>query len=390
MEKGATQPIIIIKKKGHGHGHHGGSWKVALADFMTAMMAFFLLMWLMGSTSEEEQKAIAGYFQDPGSEYVVGEGGADLGLISQDQPQKQSQSDQPESEDASNKEGYADNTQPEKAEHVPEDVLKKELEKREQEMLEELKKQLESEINALDSVFQQIKDQIIIDFTALGLRIQIVDKDQRPMFDVGSANLKPYSAEVLNALAPILNKVQNKISVTGHTDATPYGVNATYTNWELSADRANAARRALLEGSYPESKVATVQGMGSAAPFLMDKPYEPINRRIAIIVLKKAVAEALTNGGMGLDGQQLIDQGGAIRLDKPGSTPTNPFLSPDEVDTAVDSGLDGQQVMGQRNNKNSAGSSVSSVAPKLAPPSFPVEQRPVLSADEIDDAIDSQ
>ncbi len=389
MEKGATQPIIIIKKKGHGHGHHGGSWKVALADFMTAMMAFFLLMWLMGSTSEEEQKAIAGYFQDPGSEYVVGEGGADLGLISQDQPQKQSQSDQPESEDASNKEGYADNTQPEKAEHVPEDELKKELEKREQEMLEELKKQLESEINALDSVFQQIKDQIIIDFTALGLRIQIVDKDQRPMFDVGSANLKPYSAEVLNALAPILNKVQNKISVTGHTDATPYGVNATYTNWELSADRANAARRALLEGSYPESKVATVQGMGSAAPFLMDKPYEPINRRIAIIVLKKAVAEALTNGGMGLDGQQLIDQGGAIRQDKSGSTPTNPFLSPDEVDTAVDSGLDGQQVMDQRNNKNSAGSSVSSVAPKSAT-SFPVEQRPVLSPDEIDNAIDSQ
>ena len=96
MEKGATQqPIIIKKKRGHGHGHHGGSWKVALADFMTAMMAFFLLMWLLGSTSSEEKKAIAGYFQDPGSKYVVGEGGADLGLINQEQPLKQSQSDQP-------------------------------------------------------------------------------------------------------------------------------------------------------------------------------------------------------------------------------------------------------------------------------------------------------
>lgn len=397
MEKGAATQPIIVKKKKHGHGHHGGSWKVALADFMTAMMAFFLLMWLLGSTSESEQKAIAGYFQDPGSEFVVGEGGADLGLISQDQPQKQSQSDQPESEDSSNKEGYADNTQPEKAEHVPEDELKKELEKREQEQLDELKKQLEQEINALDSVFQQIKDQIIIDFTALGLRIQIVDKDQRPMFDVGSANLKSYSAEVLNALAPILNKVQNKISVTGHTDATPYGVNATYTNWELSADRANAARRALLEGSYPESKVATVQGMGSAAPFLIDKPYEPINRRIAIIVLKKAVAEALTNGGMGLDGQQLLDQGGAIRMDNSSrrAKPANPFLSPDEVDTAVDSGLDGQQVMEQRGNKNSVRSSVSPApTPKpapsnSAPSSFPAEQRPVLSPDEIDNAIDA-
>ena len=104
MEKGATQqPIIIKKKKGHGHGHHGGSWKVALADFMTAMMAFFLLMWLLGSTSTEEQKAIAGYFQDPGSAYVVGEGGADLGLISQDQPLKQSQSEEPDNDMASDK-----------------------------------------------------------------------------------------------------------------------------------------------------------------------------------------------------------------------------------------------------------------------------------------------
>jgi len=381
MEKGATQPIIIIKKKGRGHGHHGGSWKVALADFMTAMMAFFLLMWLLGSTSENEQKAIAGYFQDPGSEYVVGEGGADLGLITQDQPLRQSQSDQPDNEDASDK----DNTKPETAENVPDEELKKQLEKREQQQLDELKKQLEQEINALDSVFQQIKDQIIIDFTALGLRIQIVDKDQRPMFDVGSANLKSYSADVLNALAPILNKVQNKISITGHTDATPYGVNATYTNWELSADRANAARRALQEGSYPEAKIATVQGMGSAAPYLIDRPYEPINRRIAIIVLKKAVAEALTNGGMGLDGQQLINgNGGRTGVGRTG--PQNPFLSADEVDSAVDSGLEGQQVIDQRGQKNSVRSSSS---PTSATPSFPIKQKPVLSQDEIDKATDS-
>ncbi len=391
MEKGAAQqPIIIKKKKGHGHGHHGGSWKVALADFMTAMMAFFLLMWLLGSTSENEQKAIAGYFQDPGSEYVVGEGGADLGLITQDQPLQQSQSDQPENEDASDKDGYKDNTKPETAENVPEDELKKQLEKREQEQLDELKKQLEQEINALDSVFQQIKDQILIDFTALGLRIQIVDKDQRPMFDIGSANLKPYSVDVLHALAPILNKVQNKISVTGHTDATPYGVNATYTNWELSADRANAARRALLVGSYPESKVATVQGMGSAAPYLIDKPTEPINRRIAIIVLKKAVADALTNGGMGLDGQQLINRGGG---DSSGGVFGSPFLSADEVDSAIDAGLDGQQVIEQRGSnqtsvRNANPSSVSAL-PSGATPTFPIEQKPVLSADEIESAIDS-
>jgi chemotaxis protein MotB len=197
--------------------------------------------------------------------------------------------------------------------------------------LEELKKQLETEINALDSVFQQIKDQILIDFTALGLRIQIVDKDQRPMFDVGSANLKPYSADVLHALAPILNKVQNKISVTGHTDATPYGANASYTNWELSADRANAARRALLVGSYPEGKVATVQGMGSAAPFLVDRPSEPINRRIAIIVLKKAVADALGSGS-GIDSSKLINSNETFTQPPPGPK----ILSPREVNDAID------------------------------------------------------
>jgi len=322
MEKGANQqPIIIKKKKGHGHGHHGGSWKVALADFMTAMMAFFLLMWLLGSTSTEEKKAISSHFLDPGSQYVVGEGGADLGLINQEQPQKQTDADEPSDESANDKE-------------LTHDELQKELERIESEQLEELKKQLETEINALDSVFQQIKDQILIDFTALGLRIQIVDKDQRPMFDVGSANLQKWSSDVLHALAPILDKVQNKISVTGHTDATPYGIGATYTNWELSADRANAARRALLGGSYPEAKVATVQGMGSAAPMLIDKPREPINRRIAIIVLKKAVADAL-GSGVGIDSSQLMKSSETFA--PPPTQPTGPkILSPGEVDDAID------------------------------------------------------
>ncbi|MDR7091613.1 flagellar motor protein MotB [Cellvibrio fibrivorans] len=328
MEKGANQqPIIIKKKKGHGHGHHGGSWKVALADFMTALMAFFLLMWLLGSTSSEEQKAIAAHFKDPGSKYVVGEGGADLGLITQDKPLEQTESDDPNDETANDQEATKDLT---------EEELQKELERIETQQLEELKKQLETEINALDSVFQQIKDQILIDFTALGLRIQIVDKDQRPMFDVGSANLQQWSSNVLNALAPILDKVQNKISVTGHTDATPYGVGATYTNWELSADRANAARRALLEGSYPEGKVATVQGMGSAAPLVVDKPGEPINRRIAIIVLKKAVADALGSGA-GIDSSQLMKSGDTFAKPPVQSQPAGPkILSPTEVDDAID------------------------------------------------------
>ena len=254
--------------------------------------------------------------------HLSGQGGADLGIIDQEQPLQRTDAAEPTDDTANDRE-------------MTEDELQKEMERIEREQLEELKKQLEAEINS-DAVFQQIKDQILIDFTALGLRIQIVDKDQRPMFDVGSANLQKWSADVLHALAPILNKVQNKISITGHTDATPYGAGAKYTNWELSADRANAARRALLEGAYPEGKVATVQGMGSAAPLVVDKPTEPINRRIAIIVLKKAVADAL-GSGVGIDSNYLM-KSAIPEADSSAAPAPEPetFLSPQEVEDAID------------------------------------------------------
>ena len=333
MEKGAQQSIIIIKKKGHGHGHHGGAWKVALADFMTAMMAFFLLLWLLGSTSKEEQKAISGYFNDPGSEYAIGEGGANPGLIDMEQPRKESNSEDPVVENINDSENTKDNTQS----SMSEDVIKKELERIEREQLEELQKQMQDQIEQ-NPVFQEIKDQIIIDFTALGLRIQIVDKEKRPMFDSGSAHLKNYSEAVLKALAPLLNKVPNKISVTGHTDSTPYGMGASYTNWELSADRANAARRAMESGGYPEEKMATVQCMGSAAPYLKDNTSAPINRRIAIIVLKKAVADALSNGGSGIDSNNIIQSpGAAVEPEaKAAEEPKTRIMTQKEVDEATD------------------------------------------------------
>lgn len=328
MEKGAQSVIIIKKKKGHGHGHHGGSWKVAFADFMTAMMAFFLLLWVLETTTKEQQLAIAGFFNDPGSEFIVGPGGADAGVIDLQPKPKDSETSNP---DVDNPEDPRGDTIKDVVD-LTEEVLRKQLEKAELEQLEELKEQLESELNNLESVFQLLKEQILIDFTALGLRIQIVDKEQRPMFDVGSARLKPYSREVLNALALIIDKVPNKISVTGHTDSVPYGARASYTNWELSADRANSARRALQEGLYPEAKVATVQGMGSVAPLLVDKPTDPINRRIAIIVLKKAVAEALADGGAGLQSTDLM-------VNPPQSSTSSDssrIMSESEVDAAID------------------------------------------------------
>lgn len=327
MEKGGQSVIIIKKKKGHGHGAHGGSWKVAFADFMTAMMAFFLLLWVLETTTPDEQLAIAGYFKDPGNEFVVGPGGADLGVIDLNPQDKEADPTDSDIENPVDSRGDMGE------EIVPDEVLRKQLEQIEQQKLEELKEQLETELENLQSVFQLLKEQILIDFTALGLRIQIVDKELRPMFDVGSARLKPYSNDVLQALAQIISKVPNKISVTGHTDSTPYGARASYTNWELSADRANSARRALQQGSYPEAKVATVQGMGSVAPFVADKPGDPINRRIAIIVLKKAVADALADGGAGLKTSDFL-----INTPKSVSEPDDEarIMSESEIDAAID------------------------------------------------------
>ena len=292
---GAEQSIIIIKKKkAGGHAAHGGAWKVAYADFVTAMMAFFLLMWLLGSTSKEERKVIQAYFKDPAASLVgegggmdaqgqgmTGPGGANSGLIdwnnvlSQPEPTEE----QPPTQQA--------------LEKASDDAVAKEAEQREQKGLDGLQGELEEELRKDNSVFIQLRDQILIDQTALGLRIQIVDKQNRPMFAIGSPSLQSYAAQVLNALAPRLNAVPNKLSVNGHTDAVPYSRGASYTNWELSADRANSARRALLEGKYPDAKILTVQGMSDSVPRLPKKPEDASNRRIVILVLKKEIEDAL-------------------------------------------------------------------------------------------------
>ncbi len=188
-----------------------------------------------------------------------------------------------------------------------------------------------------NSVFLQLRDQILIDQTALGLRIQIVDKQNRPMFALGSPTLQSYATEVLNALAPRLNAVPNKLSINGHTDAVPYSRGASYTNWELSADRANSARRALLGGKYPEPKILTVQGMGDSVPRLADQPADPSNRRIVILVLKQEIEDALRGTSLvtrshdevmsGLD--TLSEGGNGTRGD--GATPASSFTDEDLV-----------------------------------------------------------
>lgn len=309
---GGEQPIIIKKKKVAGHGHHGGAWKVAYADFVTAMMAFFLLLWLLGSTSKEDRQQIQAYFKDPAGSIVgqgggldapgmgnTGPGGANQGMINWDNPLTQPEVTQ-EPLAQSGAEVVRPDKPPEPQTQGKPDLDKasdaevaKEAAEREQKSLDALQKDLEEELARDDSAFVKLRDQILIDQTALGLRIQIVDKENRPMFQSGSRELEIYAEEVLYRLSTILNKVVNKLSVNGHTDAVPYGPGAEYTNWELSSDRANSARRALIEGDYPEKKILTVQGMGPSVPRLPENPDDPSNRRIVILVLKKEIEDAL-------------------------------------------------------------------------------------------------
>ncbi len=315
MSKKELQPIIVKKKK-HGHGAHGGAWKVAYADFVTAMMAFFLLLWLLGSTTPEEKKHIAGYFNDPGGANI-GEGGTSSGIIPRENPFEEpptvgSIAGQPTHKpgEQENDNNSSDEIRPDIApqqelspEQLTEDHLTA-LREIEQQKLEALQEQLKEAVQK-DQVFEMLKDQVLIDVVANGLRIQIIDKENRPSFDSGSPRIKKYTEDVIEALAPLLNKVPNRISITGHTDATPYPAGAIYSNWELSSDRANTARRALTKGGIPEEKIARVEGLAASAPYKAEAPLDPINRRIAIVVLKKEADEAISKGA-GLDSSVLL------------------------------------------------------------------------------------
>jgi len=290
--KESARPIIIKRIKKKAHDFHGGSWKVAFADFATAMMAFFLLLWLMGNTSEAERDAISGYFNDPAgaanqagaTPSIIGEGGADAAVIELEAPKVVLNDTENSTEDNI---------------ELNEKEIASLAEQQELLELERLKDELQ-ELVATSDVFKDFKEQVYIDITPSGLRIQIVDKDKRPMFDSASAELKYYSKTILKGLASVLRQVPNKLSITGHTDATPFTEIDGYGNWELSADRANAARRVLNANGVSESKIARVEGFSSSILFRKEQPYAPINRRIAIIVLKQSAAEEIEDQVLGV------------------------------------------------------------------------------------------
>ncbi|MDR3390478.1 MAG: flagellar motor protein MotB [Sulfuriferula sp.] len=285
-----ARPIIVKRIKKNGGGHHGGAWKIAYADFVTAMMAFFLLMWLLGSTTKGDLKGIADYFSTPlkvamsggsgsgDSSSVIQGGGNDL---TRKEGQKNKASDVAKKKTYDLKAAQAD------------------LEKVEALRLKALKAQLESSIDA-NPMLKQFKKQLLLDITTEGLRIQIVDEKNRPMFASAKAELQPYTKEILHEIGKTLNEVPNRISLSGHTDAAPYANGGTsYSNWELSTDRANASRRELIAGGMDESKILRVVGLASAIPFDKKDPMSPINRRISIIVMNKKTEDAvMKDGGM--------------------------------------------------------------------------------------------
>lgn len=283
---------IIIKRVKKVSGHHGGAWKVAFADFATAMMAFFLVLWLTGGTSPEVRDAVQGYFQDP-----IGftEGGSRSPIDLDGSPSM---------ERANTAQVDVDQMQVDE-ETISEMADNVELRQMEQ-ILADVKKQIEA-----SETLREFRDQLLLDITEEGLRIQIVDRSNRPMFASGSAQLKYYSEDILFELAKPLSQVPNKITVTGHTDSTPYVGKAGYSNWELSADRANTARRALVAGSVGQKQVARVVGLADSVLFDQELPTAPVNRRIAIIVLNKSAAEDIQKRAGGND--DVIDVSGGYQ-----------------------------------------------------------------------------
>ena len=282
-EQGQLPPIVIrrVKKRGHG-GHHGGAWKVAYADFVTAMMAFFLVMWLIGAGTREQRAAISEYFKNPsmtpGTATMAppgqtGPGGASTSMI-----KLGGAKDLARAPGGKSQGGAAPTVDPKE--------IEKEARRQERVRLEELMQQLQAAIQSSQAL-APFKDQLLLDITPEGLRIQIVDKQNRPMFDLGSARLRPYTVTILEELSGFINRVPNRISLSGHTDDAPYSSDHHYGNWELSADRANAARRALLDGGLTEDKIARVVGLAASVPFDRTNPADPINRRISIIVMNK-------------------------------------------------------------------------------------------------------
>lgn len=281
----ASTPIIIKKIKKHGHGHHGGAWKIAFADFVTAMMAFFLLMWLVASLNKAQKAGIADYFKQPIKVSIFG--GKSVGNGKQNVKGGGADIQNTDGQSSSGPKPVSNDKKSDQKEYI--DSNKNEIKK-----LQELKHQINLSMEK-DPALAGLKKQLLMDIVSEGLRIQLVDNQKKPMFDVGSEKVSPEVMPILQNIAKLLNSVNNKVTIQGHTDATPYDnpEELDFSNWELSSQRANAARRALIQAGMNEDKVTSVTGFSSTVLLDKSNPYNPENRRISIIVMKKNAEDKL-------------------------------------------------------------------------------------------------
>ncbi|MCK4744247.1 MAG: flagellar motor protein MotB [Sulfuriflexus sp.] len=296
------QPIIVKRINKGGHGHHGGAWKVAFADFAVAMMAFFMVMWLLGSVPTETLGGISDYFENVSltegqatvpTQGMAGPGGASTSMIdmggmmdiAKGEGNKINQQSKADDEAITESEEDADVNAALKAEAEAQEAEEKKLNELMKDMVDAIGK---------NKALSPFKDQLLLQVTAEGLQIQIIDEADRAMFNSGGAEIQNHMREILYEIAGFLDTVPNRISVSGHTDASPFTAREDYGNWELSADRANSARRTLEEGGLSTNKIGRVEGLASSNLFVKDDPFSKSNRRISILVMNKKSEEALT------------------------------------------------------------------------------------------------
>jgi len=265
VEPSKPTTVIVKRVKKGDHGHHGGAWKIAYADFVTAMMAFFLMLWLLGSLSAAKKMGLSRFFSSPSA--MVSSAGTNSSVLDfTGEPRPESEFD-PDPNDPA-----------EGQEELPLD-----------ELLLKLKEQIET-----SEAFKDYQDQLQLEITVEGLRIQMMDDEERPMFDVGSPKLRSYADEMLQTMGKTIATVPNRVSIAGHTDARTYRSGRTdYSNWELSADRANAARRAMAQSLPVDVKFGRIVGLADSVPYDREDPLNPANRRISIVVLNAATERAI-------------------------------------------------------------------------------------------------
>jgi chemotaxis protein MotB len=334
-EASGNHPTIIIKKKKHSDhgGHHGGAWKVAYADFVTAMMAFFLLLWLLNVTTDEQKRGISQYFTPESvSRSTSGSGGVlggmslapgsmphssastvvavavpvpppsmtvnddpdnDPGDDSANAPEKaRDPAENPQQpRDATDQNERAGRGRSDSPRDATEQELVKALEEREEQAFKKVEDDLRARIQQV-SELRALAQNLLIDRTEEGLRIQIVDQDKTPMFPLGSSAPFDAAKKLLALVTQVVMPMPNHISLTGHTDSTPYQRNNGYSNWELSADRANSSRRTMLDAGLPAGRFSRIVGRADREPLLANAPQDPINRRISIVLLHERIERA--------------------------------------------------------------------------------------------------